>query len=219
MKNAIQKLFSLLGKCSEDDDKATRLKLLASITLSSDYKELSQAVAFKKPFEENYSIPILETLDISTLIQRKKILHKLVAFHSKLLQSIRFGNGPELSSKDLPDFTSSSSLTKTLKTIRLSNVPTNYSNISDETALELFSDNSVKSARECLERLPVSLTSHETISEEEINKAMGNTYYCVSIEEFKKVHREFLSFFSKGEQIVLDERILTCQSLFNLATL
>jgi len=73
--------------------------------------------------------------------------------------------------------------------------------------LELFSDSSVRSAQKCFARLPVSLTIQETISEEDIKKHMGNTFFCVPIDEFEKTHQVFLHFAHKGEQTLQKEKV------------
>lgn len=206
MKTALDKLFSLLGRCSDNADETRRLQLLASITQSQDYKELSSATALSEPFQAYYALSVLETLDNNTLLQREELLHKLVSFHSQLIQCIQSGNGPELTPKDLPDFTSNKSIARMLDRISLAHKKTNYSNIGEENALELFSDNTVRSAKACFERLPVSLTTQETISEEDIKSYMGDTLFCIPINEFEETHQVFLDFVSKGEQTVNGEK-------------
>lgn len=206
MKTAIDKLFSLLGRCSENGDETTKLQLIASITQSQDYKELSRATALKTPFQDYYSLAVLETLDNSTLLQREELLHKLVSFHTQLIQCVHNGNGSELTPKDLPDFTSNKSIARLLDKISLAHKKTNYSNIDAENALELFSDTTIRSAKECFERLPVSLTMQEVISEEDIEKNMGDTFFCFPIDEFEETHQVFLDFVKKGEQTVRGEK-------------
>ena len=207
MKTAFDKFISLLGKCSENGDEATRLQLLASIIQSQDYKVLSRAVALKTAFQEFYSMPVLEVLDNKTLMEREKLLHKLVSFHYQLIQCIHGGNGPELTEKDLPDFISSKSISRVLSKISLSHKTTNYSNIGEEDALKLFSDTTVKSAQKCFELLPVSITRQESISEEDIIKNMGDSFFCISIDEFERIHQEFLDFAEKGERTIHAEKI------------
>ncbi len=207
MKNAIDKLLSLLERCSENSDEATRLQLIASITQSQDYKELSRAIALQKPFQEYYSLPVLETLDNNTLKKREELRQKLVSFHTQLIQCIHSGNGYELTSKDLPDFTSNKSIARLLGKISLSYKETNYTNIGERDALELFSDTTVRSAKECFQMLPISLTRRESISEEGILNCMGKTFFCIPIDEFEETRKRFLDFARKSEQIVKKEKI------------
>ena len=206
MKTALDKLFSLLGRCSENTDETAKLQLIARITQSQDYKELRRAAAFQTPFLEYYSFSALDGLDIAALQQREQLLHKLVSFHSQLIQCINSGNGPEFTSGDLPDFTSSKSISRLLNKISLAHKNTNYTNISEENALLLFSDSTVRSAQACFDRLPVSLTRRKTISAEDIKNCMGDTLYCIPIDDFVEAHQRFLAFAMKSERTVQKEQ-------------
>lgn len=206
MKNVFEKLASLLGQCSENRNEAERLSLIARIAQSSDYKKLKSAVAFKEPFESWYSLPALEAADYDTLLQRKELLHKIASLHKQLLQCLRSGNGYELSSDDTPDFTSKKSISRLLDKISLAPKQTNYSNIKEDNALSVFSENTIHSAQECLALLPVALSSCAVITEEDISKYLGDTLYCISIMEFEKCHREFIKLMQRGEPIVKHER-------------
>ncbi len=199
MKNAFDKLFSLLGCCSENPEESSKLQLLVQITQSIDYKALSGAAALKKPFDEYYSLPKLEALERDDLKKRAEMIHKLVSFHSQLLQCIRSGNGPELSASDLPDFTSKKSISRLLDKISLSHRNVNYSNIGEADALALFSDSTIRSAQGLLDMLPVSCAYQKSLTEEDINKYMTNTLYCVPMVEFERVHQDFRTFAQKGE--------------------
>lgn len=220
MKNTLDKLLSLLEYCTDNSEEASKLQLLVEITQSTDYKELGSAVALRKPFNEFFSLPRLEEVGLDELIKREDLLPQLVSFHSILLKCIRSGNGSELSSCDYPDFTSVTSLTELRDRIRLSFGNTNYSNISDADAMELFSEKTIKSAKILFDMLPVSLTSSETITEEDINNNLENALYCVPIDEFERVHQEFLAFSQNGESIVRNEKTRRKKhALFKIATI
>lgn len=205
MKNVREKLISLLGLCSDDETEATKLQLLTSIIQSEDYAALSKSVALKKLFENLYERTKLEELSNSELKNRSPLLHKLVSFNKQLVQSIYYGNAPELTSEDLPDFTSLKSITKLCNKISLSHNVENYSNISEDNALAIFSDTTIKSAQACFNMLPVSITKEATIDEALIKQHMGDTLYCFNIEEFKVCHKNFLGFAEKSEEIIAKE--------------
>ena len=205
MKNVREKLISLLGSCSDDETEATKLQLLTSIMQSEDYTALRKSVALKKPFEDLYDRTKLEELSNSELKSREPLLHKLVSFNGQLVQSIHSGNAPELTSEDFPDFISEKSLAKLCSKISLSHDVTNFTNISEENALAIFSDETIKSAQQCLDMLPVSITKTDSIDEEMIRQHMGNALYCISIEEFKTCHKNFLGFAEKSEAIIAKE--------------
>lgn len=206
MKNVREKLISLLSLCSDDETEATKLQLLTSIMQSADYSVLSKSVALRKPFEDLYDRAKLEELSNSELKNRNSLLHKLVSFSNQLVQSIYSGNGPELTSEDLPDFTSIKSITKLCNKISLSHGVENYSNISEDNALAIFSDTTIKSAQKCFDMLPVSITKGESIDEAMIKQSMGDTLYCFNIEEFNACHKNFLGFAEKSEAIIAKEK-------------
>ena len=202
MKKVREKLISLLGLCSDDETEATKLQLLTSIMQSEDYSALSKSVALKKPFEDLYDRTKLEELSNSELKNRSSMLHKLVTLNKLLVQSIQTGNAPMLTSKDLPDFTSLKNITKLCKKISLSHNVVNYSNISEDNALAIFSDTTIKTAQKCFDMLPVSITKGNSIDETTVKHHMGNTLYCVDIEEFKACHKSFQGFAEKNEAII-----------------
>ena len=206
MKNVREKLVSLLGLCSDDETEATKLQLLMSIMQSEAYSVLSKSVALKRTFEDLYDGTKLEELSNSELKNRGSLLHKLVFLNKQLVQSIISGNGPELTSEDLPDFTSLKSITELCDKIRLSHGVENYSNISADNALAIFSDATIKSAQNCLDMLPASIAKEETIDEKTITQCMDNTLYCINIEEFKLCHKNFLGIAKKSEVIITKEK-------------
>lgn len=206
MKTVIEKLLLLLGGCSENSNEATKLRLIANITQSPDYKKLSKAASLKTLFQEYYSLSVLETVDNNDLIYREELLHKVGSFYTQFIQCIRSGNGPELKAEDLPDFTSSRSVTQVLNKIIITNKNTNYTNIDEDNALKLFSDTTVRSAQECFGMLPVSLTNQEMISEEDIKTHMGNVFFCIPIDEFEEIHKNYLAFTEKSEQTIQKEK-------------
>ena len=120
---------------------------------------------------------------------------------------VRTGNGPELAHDQLPDFSSAASINELLRKIKVTKSRTNYTNISNTNILELFSKNTISSAIECFNRLPVSLSKSETISEGEISAVLGDTQYCIDIQEFDAIHREFLESSRKDEKIIAKEKL------------
>ena len=207
MKNIREQLISLLGLCSDNETEATRLQLLTSITQSADYSELSNSIALNKVFQDLYEYPKLEALNNSELKDRESLLHKIVSFNKQLIQSIHSGNSPELTNEDSPDFTSQKSITKLCNKIRLSHDITNYTNISEDNALDVFKDTTVKSAQECFDMLPISITKNDKIDETVIKEYMGDTLFCVNIEEFKTCHEKFLEIVEESEPIIKKEKL------------
>lgn len=206
MKNTT-KLLSLLNNCSENKEESARVQLISEIIQSSDYRVLQGTAAIQRPFVANYSVAELEKLDNAELDKRKKLLHKLVSFHEQLLGCIQSGNGPMLSPDDSPDFTSKKSISRLLKKISLSKNKTNYSNIDPSNALAIFDASTVKSAQNCFDLLPVSLSKRKEITESDITNNIGDTLYCIDISEFASIHKHFLEMSEKGETAISAEKI------------
>ena len=206
MNNTREKLISLLGLCSDNETEATKLQLMTSIIQSADYSTLSKSVVLKKPFEDLYEYSKLEGLSNNELKTRESLLHKMVYFNGQLVQSIHSGNGPELTNEDQWDFASLYSITNLCNKIHLYHGIMNFTNISEENALAIFSDATVKSAKKCFDMLPISITKTNDIDEETIRRHMGNTMFCVSIEEFRACHKSFLGFAEKSETIIEKEK-------------
>lgn len=200
------KLLSLLNNCSENKEESARVQLISEIIQSSDYRVLQNAAAIQRPFVASYSVAELEKLDNVELDKRKKLLHKLVSFYEQLRGCIQSGNGPMLSPDDTPDFTSEKSISRLLKKISLSNNKTNYSNIDPSNALAIFDASTVKSAQNCFDSLPVSLSKRKEITESDITNSIGDTLYCIDISEFASIHKHFLEMSKKGEEVISAEK-------------
>lgn len=205
MNNLREKLIDLLGLCSEDEAAATKLRLLTSIIRSEDYAALRQSVAPKKQFEDLYDRAKLEELSNNELKNRSLLLHELVFFHEKIVQCIHSGNGPELTREDFPDFASLKSIKMLRKKISVSHSVRNYSNISENNALAIFSDTTIKSAQACFDMLPVSITKEKAVDEVSIKRHMGDTLYCVSMKDFNACHKRFLEVAKKSEAVIAKE--------------
>lgn len=201
----MQSLLLLLRLCSDNVDEAIKLQYLANIFQSSDYQELCKSATLKNTFEELYEFSKLEALNNSELKGREVLLHNLLSFNKQVVRCISYGNGPELSDDDIPDFTSSKSILAFLKKIHLTQDKLNYTNITETNALEIFSDKTIKSAQECFDMLPISLTKSIKIQEPKIAHCLNNTSFCINIAEFESIHKNFLSVAEKDEEIIATE--------------
>ena len=202
MSKTNKELLSLLSLCSDNKDNAEKVSVIAELTDSSDYIIIESSEALKELFQKCYDISVLENLSIEELKKRSKMLHKVASFNKQLIQCIKSGNGSQLSSKDAPDLSSEKSISRLLDMISLAYKQTNYSNISENNALALFSDNTVKSAQKCFDMLPVTLAKQTSITEEQISQYMGNTLYCIDIDEFRQIHKSFLKSTYENEKLI-----------------
>ena len=202
-----EKLITLLNLCSDNGNEAKKLRELALITQSSEYEALSNNASLKPIFSKLYSYPVLQALGPSELTKRSQAIRKAYSLYNRLTWCIRTGNGPELAHDQLPDFSSAASINELLKKIKVTKSRTNYTNIDNSTVLELFSERTISSALECFNRLPVSLSKSETISESEISAALGDTMYCIDIQEFDAIHRDFLESSERDERTIAKEKL------------
>ena len=202
-----EKLIALLNLCSDNGDEAKKLRELALITQSSEYEALSNNDSLEPIFSKLYSYPVLQTLGLSELTKRGQAIRKAYSLYNSLTWCVRTGNGPELAHDQLPDFSSAASINELLRKIKVTKSRTNYTNISNSTILALFSEDTISSAIECFNRLPVSLSKSETISESEISAVLGDAQYCIDIQEFDAIHREFLESSKKDERTIAKEKL------------
>ena len=213
------KLHELLKLCSDNNDEASKLVLLDRITHSADYHTIQNTTALKEVSDKYYSLSALESLSVNELKQRESLLYETAAVCDILRKCIHYGNGPELTEKDKPDFSSLDSIIELKNKIILSKMQKNYSNIRDGDELSLFSKEAVKNAQDCFDRLPVSISMSGVIEEKDLTECMKDTLYCVDIAQFDSIRQSFMTFVQNSEKIVNRERIRRKKHfLFKLAT-
>ena len=200
------KILELLNLCVEDPKETDELLSLVSIIQSSDYQTIRDSKAIRKPFIDYYAFDKIDGLDKEALKEREELIHLMAVFNDKIIAAIRCGNAFEISKKDEPDYLSKESISETINRIVLSERQTSYTNISEADSLNVFSDNTIRSARKCLDKMPLSVSRKSSITEDDIRKNIGTSFYCVNIEDFNKEHKLFLDYSCKGEQVIEKEK-------------
>ena len=206
MGNVIDSLLNLLSLSADDKTEAVKLRTLRTITQSSDYSTLSKSGSFVQLFDDMFSIKKLDELSQEVLDERAVLLQNIVAFNNHLVESIHFGNAPELTEDDRPDFTSLQSIKAAYDKIQVSSNVTNYTNLTDKNSLNAFSSRTIKSAKDCLKLLPLSTMKLDNIDETLISHNLGDNLFCVNIDEFKNSHSQLLNYIEQKESIIENEK-------------
>jgi len=213
------KLHELLRLCSDNNEEAAKLILMDVITHSEEYHTVQNNAALADVFKNYYSLYALESLNVKELKERQKLLHETALICDKVMKCVHYGNGPELSEKEMPDFTNLESVIELKNRIVLTTKQKNFSNIKEEDAFSVFSDRTIKSAQECFDLLPVSVTTKGVISDTDISDFMKDTLYCVDIAQFDSILQNFTTFAQNSERIVSKERMRKRKHrLFKIAT-
>ena len=206
MKDFTQKLLSLLHTCADDQEESGRLMQLAKIIRSEDYQELENHHAFRTEYQAEWTVAQLESLSSEELQKKALELHNLAEMLRRLQKAILWGNGPDLTQYDFYSFKNHQLISKLVDKLSLSKTQKNYSNIDDRCLMKIFEPATVKSAKDCFAMLPLFVTKKSQITEEDLRAAMSSRLYCVNIEEFHRVHREFLEFSSQAEETIKNEK-------------
>lgn len=207
MKDFRKKLLSLLHICAEDHNESGKLLQLSKLIQSKDYQELASCHAFRTEYKSAWTVDQLQLLDATELEMKESEIHNLAKMLRLLQRAILCGNAPSLTQHDFCSFRDPKSVTKLIAKLSVSEKQKNYSNIDNWHLLKIFEPATVKFAKECFYMLPLHVTKKPAITEADIQVAMGNQLYCVDIEEFKRVHREFLIFSNNAEAAIQYEKL------------
>lgn len=204
--NVIDDLTNLLVLSSENKDEAEKLNLLTEITQASEYNELKNTAFMGKIFNSTFKLSSLEEANNNELKYRKSLLTRLISFNKLLSKSLHFGNAPVLTESDLPDFTSLESVSNASNKISISPHITNYTNLSEDSPLDVFSKATVKNADDCIKLLPIFVTRGFEIDEEAIKNNIGGHSFCVDAEEIKKTQAAYIENIKSSEKVINDEK-------------
>jgi hypothetical protein len=207
MKDFRKKLLSLLNICAENHNESGKLLQLANLIQSEDYRELASNHAFRTEYKSAWTVDQLQLLDATELEMKESEIHNLAKMLRLLQEAILCGNAPSLTQYDFCSFRDPKSITKLIGKLSASKKQKNYSNIDNWHLMKIFDPATVKSAKECFYMLPLHVTKKTAITEADIQVAMGNRLYCVDIEQFKRVHRDFLVFSNNAEATIKYEKL------------
>lgn len=206
MKDFKQKLLSLLNICADDQNESVKLQYLASIMNSDDYRELEENASILREHADTYSVASLEKLKASELKKKQKDIKALANMLRLLHRAILFGNAPELCADDRPSFDDQQSISKLTDKIKVSEARKNFSNITADCVMKVFDDTTLKSAKECFDLLPLAMAKSSFISEDDLKSALGGRLFCIDAAKLSAIHRNFLGYSSKAEEMITNEK-------------
>ena len=207
MKDFRKKLLSLLNICAEDRNESGKLLQLTKIIQSEDYQELVNNHAFRTEYKSAWTVDRLQLLSSEELEEKEAEICNLAKMFRLLQKAILYGNAPSLTQYDFYSFKNTKLVAKLIEKLSACDKQINYSNIDKRHLLKIFDPTTIKSAKECFYMLPLFVTKKSVITEADIQVAMGNRLYCIDIEEFNKVHRDFFIFSNNAEATIQYEKL------------
>lgn len=218
--NSRAKLHELLRLCSDNSDEVSRLIIIDRMTHSSEYQKMKTAGTLRSLLNSYYPLAILEKMGLDELKQREMLMHETVSLYDRIVKSIHYGNAPELSKNDRPDYKDLSSLLNLKNKIVLSTNKKNISNIGEDEVMSIFADQTIKSAQQCFDCLPVNIAKKDSITERDVSEGMAGALYCVDKDQFDSIHWNFLRFLLNSEKIIASEQLRRKKHrLFKIATI
>jgi hypothetical protein len=206
MKDFRKKLLSLLKICAEDRDESGKLLYLEKVIHSEDYQELVNNQAFCTEYQSEWTIAQLERLSFAELQKKESEIHHLGKMLRLLQKAICYGNAPSLTTDDFCSFKNPLLIAKLNDKLSVGKALRNYTNIDSRNMMKIFDPATVKSAKECFSMIPILVAQKTDISKTDIQTAMGSRLYCVDIEEFNRIHRDFLIFSDNANTVIGNEK-------------
>lgn len=179
-------LLSILSKCNPQDEELRHENNVAVILNSDDYKELSHRSFFSKQFQELFAEDKIRSASEESLASIRAALPAIQPCLEDILFSIKNGVGPELTKADTPNFTDKSSLLNL--SAKLQNASgKNYTNIAPDDFMEIFSDSTVKMAKDIFMNFPIEVSDMDAA----IAAQLSNRKYCISAKEIADLENEY----------------------------
>jgi len=184
----VYEILRLVSICAPEDMLLRRDMLIAQIARLPEYTILREKREFRSLFEENFARGVLESFryDVERLKKVFVAVEILPTVLSKLIRSIQFGCGPNMSSYDKPDFSDPNQLLELLDKIDSDTSGKNISNVEDSEFMLLFGNTVIKSAEDLFLALPLET---KWDSPDALVKALPDVKFCVNRNEFEEVFK------------------------------
>lgn len=186
MNDKVTALVSLLSKCNPNDTELTHESKVMRILCSNDYKELSCRTAFSKQFQAHFSEEKIRAASNQQLADIESALPLIQPCFENILFSIQNGAGPLLTKADAPDFMSKQKMSALCEKLKTSSGK-NYTNIEPDDFMDIFDENTVKSATDIFLGLPSDIKDYDTA----LSELFKGKKYCISEAEIDRLEREY----------------------------
>lgn len=186
MNDKVTALITLLSKCNPKDEVLAHEGKVMRILNSSDYKELSCRTAFSNQFQSLFSENKIRAASNQQLTAIESALPLVQPCFEDILFSIKNGAGPSLTKDDTPDFMSKEKMSALTEKLKMSSGK-NFTNIEPDEFMEIFSDDTVKSAAGFFMGLPNDTRDYDAA----FSGVLSGRKYCVSEAEVESLEREY----------------------------
>lgn len=179
-------LLTLLSMCEPDNPRLEKEAQIETLIASPAYERLAQDARFSRLFEQYYSPEALEKLSLTRIRGAKGAIPVAAQCFRVIARSIYTGPAPSLTKKDFPDFYSASSLLALADKL----APTdeyNYTNIPELDFMEIFSDVTIRDAKEVFG----SFDENSYEYAEQIEKVAEGRPYCISEAQVERVEEKY----------------------------
>ena len=180
---AIFRIISLMSLCQPHDDELNHYVEITKAISSNEYSKLLAKKENMPIINEYFSFEKLFKLDELDLKKSKAALKILPSVLEMLVESIKYGGGPMLTSAEKPDFSDPIQLRSLSKWLMDNRNKQNLSNIKDSEYMLLFDDNTIKSAETVFMQLPSSVTD---ITDDVISNVFPNKKFCINMDELNE---------------------------------
>ncbi|MCB7320463.1 hypothetical protein [Lacrimispora sp. 210928-DFI.3.58] len=181
-------LLKLLSRCLPDNQALKHDALIESIMMMPEYQELAHRSTYQPIYDDFYAPKVLDKLSLEQLEQVENIIPLLLECLQNIIFSIQNGAGPFLNKEDTPDFYDIDSISKLQKTLTLESHP-NYTNITAENFMAIFSNDTLKSGQAIFNQLDAD----EKDINAGIQRLLKGKYYCISKDEMAQLESQYQS--------------------------
>ncbi len=179
-------LLSLMSSCLPENEELKHDSLLEEITVMKVYQDLAQYPPFQNVFERYFTMDVLEKMRGRELERIKLVIPKAVECLHDIINSLQRGAAPELTEEDIPDFHDWDQINR-LQSKLLSRGSLNYTNITPEHFMTVFSRDTVKSGKDLFRQMD----ANEKDFAKSIALAMKDQPYCISKKEMEDLEEGY----------------------------
>ena len=208
-------LLTLVSACLPDHKQLKHYSLLEDIEVMGVYQDLAHQPVFREVYERYFHMERLDKMETDQLEEMKRILPKVTVCLRGIVTSLQKGAGPTLTEEDMPDFYNENKIDKLLEKLASGNGD-NYTNITPDHFMDIFSKDTLKSGRELFGRFQVD----EDDFGKAIQSVMNSQPYCISRDEMAHLESEYQNavnevssragFFRQGLARRLTKKLVCC---------
>lgn len=179
-------LLNLLAMCEPSNQKLEKAAQIETLTASPAYQRLAQDARFATLFEQYYSPEALGKLSLARIRGAKGAIPVAGDCLRTIARSIYTGGAPSLTKDDFPDFYSAASLTTLADKLKADD-QCNYTNIPELDFMEIFSDVTIRDAREVFGQFDENSVDYAV----QIEKAAQGRPYCIPEAQVEHVEAQY----------------------------